>query len=718
MNYIAGNKNKVAVVGIGLRLPGNSNSPQEFWNNIKNKFDGVVDIPKERLSENFYNIGYVASNKAGLLDLNEWVYFDPLFFGIKPSDAETMDPQQRMLLKVTYEALEDAHIKPTDIRGSNTSVYIGCYSLDYKSQLVNDGPYLLQSTASYEIANRISHTFDFRGPSMTLDTACSSSINAFSLGFKSIECGDNDLSIVGGVGMIFNNGMLEYLTTIGALSPDGRCKTFDASANGFARSEGCTILVLKNLDKAIVDGDTIYSVVESVNSNSDGNYEKENFNSPSSMAQVENIKSALSKGNIDPSDIYYFECHGTGTITGDKMETKALSIVFKDNHSPDHPLYIGSVKSNIGHTEATSGACSIAKACLMLKYRSLAPNIHFNTPSPNIDFKNWNLSVVTECQPFPTDKKILIGINSFGITGSNGCIILSEYNSNSHHNNKNSNNNNISNSNNLLIPLSSNSKESLNRYQSLIFDKEFVHQVADKLDFNDFSKYHILSKPTNYTQRSVINSDSNWDSFSKSSTINSGEKEIITNMFNININPYVVFVYCGQGPQWNQMGADLYLKHKIFKDTIDTIDLQLSKHFGYSIWEKLFNTNDEESIHDPLLAQPSMFLFQCALTELFKQWDVNPNIITGHSFGEITSLYYSGLISLSSACKVIYERARLQHTTIGSGRMLAISLSESDFNKKYRQQYLNIEIACFNSHNSIVITGVESILQEIKSKLQ
>ncbi|KAF2075607.1 hypothetical protein CYY_003075 [Polysphondylium violaceum] len=707
------NYNRVAVVGLGLRLP-KSKCGNDLWFNLMNKFDGVVEIPKDRFSENFYNLGYFESNKAGLLETDEILSFDPLMFGIKPSDVDVLDPQQRMLLKVTYEALEDAHIKPSDVRGTNTSVFVGCYSLDFKHQLNNlEKPYFTQDTSLYSIANHVSHTFDFRGASMTVDTACSSSINAFIMGCKSIECGQSDLSIVGGVGLIFNSDLFSLLTNMKGLSPDGKSKSFDASANGFGRAEGCCMLVLKNLDKAIQDNDVIYGVVDGASSNSDGNFEKENINSPSSMAQAENLRLSLAQKNLNPSDIYYFECHGTGTIVGDKNETIALSMVFKDNHSNENPLYIGSIKSNIGHTEATSGACGIAKVCLMLKHRMLVPNIHFNTPNPNIDFKNWNLKVVTECIPFPNDRKVKIGINSFGITGSNGCVILSEFK-----NEKEIRPMEISCKNrNLLIPLSANSKHSLNKYQATIMHNHFINSINTSIGFNDFAKYLILSKSIQYSQRLVINSHDGWNSFSESS-IFSNDKEMISNMFSLgnNTNPIVVFVYCGQGPQWNGMGSNLYENEPVFRETLDKFDNELSKHFGYSILQKLREATDQDSIHDPLLAQPSMFLLQCGLTELYKQWNVQPSIVTGHSFGEITALYYSGLISMEDSCKIVYERARLQHKTVGSGRMLAISLSLKDFNSKFPHH--EIEIACFNSKNSIVISGDEFKLDEVHQQLQ
>ncbi|KAF2073373.1 hypothetical protein CYY_005318 [Polysphondylium violaceum] len=712
-------RNRVAIVGLGLRLP-KSKSPQEFWCNLVNKFDGISQVSKERFSSNFYEIGYWSSNRAGFLELDEWLSFDPLFFGISPSDAAGIDPQQRLLLKVVYEALQDAHIDPQQVRGTNTSVYIGCCSTDYKGQLLNyEKPSLSQETSIYAIANRISHTFDFRGPSMTIDTACSSSMSAFSLGFESIERGDSDLSVVGGVGLLFNSEYFSYLSGLNALSPDGECKSFDASANGFARAEGSTILVLKNLDRAIQDGDTIYSVVEGVNSNSDGNFEKGNFHSPSASAQSENLYRALSKGNINPSDVYYFECHGTGTIVGDKVETSALSKVFKDNHSQDQPLLIGSVKSNIGHTEGNSGACGIAKVCLMMKNKTFVPNIHFNTPNPNIDFDNWNLKVVTECTPFPLiDRKVVMGINSFGITGSNGCVFLSEYKAPTSVTQKNINETTTNSNNNLLVPISSNSKQSMDKYLTTIMDNDFISDVKDKLEFNDFIRYHILSKPTQYIQRSVLSCtiQDGWNNFSESKVFRN-EKETTSNMFSIQSNPKVVFVYCGQGPQWNQMGLNLYEKEPTFKKTVDLIDDKLGKHFGYSVWNKLLQTTDELSIHDPLLAQPSMFILQCALTELYKQWRVIPDIVTGHSFGEITSLYYSGIISLDSACKIVYERARLQQKTVGSGRMLALSLSKDDFDKRFKSMYPDIEIACFNSNNSNVISGSEANLLSIKSIL-
>ncbi|KAN0033471.1 hypothetical protein ACTA71_007158 [Dictyostelium dimigraforme] len=735
---------QVAIVGIGFRLPsGNNekalNSPNELFGNLMNGYDGVRSS-NERWSENYHLSGQVSNQNAGLLPLNEWKSFDPLFFGINPSEAPLLDPEQRLLLKCTWEALEDASIDPISIRGSKTSVFIGCSDSEYyKANFdINVTPKNVFSKSLFTIANRISYSFDFRGESISLDTACSSSLNAIYFGYNSIKNGLSNLSVVGGVSFLLSTESTRGYSHLNMLSKThGKCKAFDESADGFVRSESVGVAILKNLDDAIKDGNTIYCVINGASSNADSNgyQDKLAFYSPSIQSQVNNINLAFDstattalKNSIGPNDIDYFEAHGTGTPTGDPIEAEAISKAFKERDKST-PLLIGSFKSNIGHCEASSGIASLIKCCSMFKHKYFVPNIHFNKPNPLIKFDEWNLKVVTKPIPFSSNnekkKPISMMINNFGITGSNCCLILSEYN-NKHTNNNNIYNNNIINNQHenqkLLIPISANSVKSLDRYQSLIIEYFNKSTNSDNNSFQNFIKNQIKSKSQSLVQRSVIianNSNELLETLTNKKQIQTSNSKS-SNMSIIKKNPITVFVFCGQGPQYNKMGLDLYNNQPIFKKSMDLLDGKLKEYYGYSILEKLRDIKDDDTItiHDPIIAQPSMCLFMVSLFELYKHWGVSPSFIIGHSFGEVPSAYCSGMIDLDTLCYLTYHRSVAQSKTNGCGKMLSISISSEDYIQNYSLKYPDIEIACYNSPTSIVIAGNVNSLNEISTDLK
>ncbi|EGC34076.1 hypothetical protein DICPUDRAFT_153779 [Dictyostelium purpureum] len=707
----------VAIVGLGLRLPGSSNTPSQLWENLIDGFDGIIET-RDRWADTFADTGEISSKYAGLLDFEEWINFDPLFFGINPSEAKEIDPQQKLLLKATWEAFEDAQIDPLSLKGSaDTSVFIGASSMEYAA--VTTDP--LKPTVNCfnvnlsGVSNRISYCFDLRGTSLTVDSACSSSLNAVHLGYESILNGST-YSIVGGVNFIINPQQSRSFTSVNVIGKTGRCKTFDETADGFVRSEGAVVLILKNLSNAIKDGNQIYAVIKGSSSNVDGTLNKTNYFAPSKTSQANNISKAFdsTKGQLLKSDIDFFELHGTGTQVGDPIEVEAVATLFQDIKSNENPLLIGSIKSNIGHLEPASGVASLAKVCLMFKHRQFVKNIHFNKPNPNIKFEEWKVKVCTENIPFP-NKSVSIAINSFGITGSNACLLLTEY--------KKPESAPITTTKNktYLMPISSSSKKSLEQYRSKLINQ--VDSYSQSVSFQDFIQYHICSKATKLASRSVLTakdwSDINQSKINESfiSTKNNRSGNIIKDN---NKNPTLVFVYCGLGPQWNQTGKNLYENEPVFKNSMDRIDQIFTKLFGYSVLKKLRSIKDDDSvaINDFAISQPTIFMVQVSLFEFYKSWGINPSINVGHSFGEISSAYCSEMIDLETACFIIYKRVTLQSKTMGSGKMLVIGLNEKDFTNKYQAQYPLVEISCYNSPSSVVISGSEQDLTNISASLK
>ncbi|KAN0023704.1 hypothetical protein ACTFIV_008091 [Dictyostelium citrinum] len=414
--------------------------PNQLFNALLNGLDGIVPT-FERWSDNYYLNGEIASKFAGLLPLDEWKQFDPIFFAINPSydNVSSIDPQQRLLLKCVWEALEDSGIDPISLRGTNTSTFIGSSTVDYSN--LQRSPFETQNnifgSSTHSVANRIGYCFDFRGENLTFDTACSSSLNAINCGYNSIK---SNVSIVGGVNFILDPHISKSFTQLDLLSPTGKCHTFLSDADGYVRSEGVGIVVLKKLKDAIKDSNNIYCIIKGSSSNIDGNYDKLNFYSPSKSSQCENIKLAIksTNGQINESDIDYCETHGTGTPTGDPIELEGISRVFNNNNNTkttrkNKQVLVGSIKSNIGHTEACSGVAPLIKCYLMFKNKIFLQNINFKEPNPLINLEDWGLKVVTEPIEFNQNKLTTMLVNNFGVTGSNVCLILSEFKNNHHH---------------------------------------------------------------------------------------------------------------------------------------------------------------------------------------------------------------------------------------------------------------------------------------------
>ncbi|GAM19288.1 hypothetical protein SAMD00019534_024630 [Acytostelium subglobosum LB1] len=708
----------IAVIGIGLRFPGGSTNPNEFWSDMVNRFDGISKTADTRWSQSFHDQDFISNEFGGYISEEEWKRFDPLFFGVLPKEAIHLDPQQRVLMTILWEALEDAQIQPAKLRGSDTGVFIGLMNLDYQKQgfreITDMSPYLLTGNGNSFISNRLSFAFDFRGPSMTLDTACSSSLNAVYLGVQAIQSGDCEMAVVGGVNALYDPTISIAFTNFGMLSHKGKCRSFDASADGFVRAEGAGLCILKRHSAAVRDGDRIYCVIKGGSSNVDGYNKKNTITAPSMHAQAENIDLALNRAQLKPEDIYYIESHGTGTPVGDPIEVEALSLVFADNHTNENPLRIGSVKSNMGHLESAAGIASLIKVALMLKHRQLVPNIHFERVNPKIKLDEWHVKVVTDQEDFPEDKVVRMGVNSFGLSGSNCHIICEEVKSNLV-------NNQIAAApkKEYLVPVSANSKVSLDKYISTV--AENVEQYKSTIKFEDFARHQIQARSHLYAIRKVVVA-SDWEDFVSQKTTystNSTQSSNIAALGNAQNTP-IVFVFCGQGPQWKGMGKVLYETEPVFKNAVDRCDALMASHFGYSILQSLNDLASESSpeIHEPKLAQPSVFLIQVGLVALYEHWNIKPTIVVGHSFGEVTAALCANILSLETAAKIVYHRSTLQNLTIGSGRMLSIGIGGDQYIRDYASAYPTLEIACYNSSDSIVITGDEPTLKAAADKMK
>lgn len=425
----------VAIIGIGCRFPGGATTPEAFWHVLSNGVDAVTEVPPDRWDiRTYYDPDRSKQGKAvtrwGAF-LNQIDQFDAQFFGISPREAAYLDPQQRLLLETCWEALEDGAQAPDTLTGSQVGVFIGCFTLDYKVlQFTESNRHLMSGhTATGAmmtlVANRISHAFDFRGPSVAIDTACSSSLVAVHLACQSLRDGECTIALAGGVNVMLKPEYTIAESQAGMLSPDGRCKVFDSNANGYVRGEGAGVVVLKPLSQALADGDPIYAVVRGTAINQDGH--TPGITVPSGEAQQALMRECYRRAGVSPGQIQYVEAHGTGTPVGDPIEANALGTVLSTDRPEGNDCYVGSLKTNIGHTEAAAGVAGLIKAALCLKHRQIPPHLHLKEPNPQISFAQLRLRVPTTLTQWPdTEGPALAAVNSFGFGGTNAHAVLEE----------------------------------------------------------------------------------------------------------------------------------------------------------------------------------------------------------------------------------------------------------------------------------------------------
>ena len=424
----------IAIIGMGCRFPGGANTSEQFWQLLRDGIDTIGPMPPGRFdADAFYdptpgNPGKIVTREGGFIDPID--RFDAAFFGISAREATYMDPQQRLLLEVAWEALEDAGQVREKIAGSATGVFVGMWTSDYEDAMYaasdNIDLYITTGGGRYSASGRLSYVFDFRGPSMTVDSACSSSLVAVHLACQSLWSGEAQMAIAGGVNLIIEPQITIGYSRSGMLSPDGRCKFGDANANGYVRSEGAGIIVLKPLSQALADGDPIHALIRGGAVNNDG-HASPVLVAPSSVGQAAMLRDAYRMSGVTPGQVRYIDAHGTGTRVGDPVELIALGEVLKEGREPDRYCAVGSVKTNIGHTEAASGIAGLMKAVLCLKHRAIPPSLHFHEPNPNIPWNDIPLVIQTEYAPWPDDvRPAFAAVNSFGVTGTNAHIILEE----------------------------------------------------------------------------------------------------------------------------------------------------------------------------------------------------------------------------------------------------------------------------------------------------
>lgn len=724
----------VAVVGIGCRFPGGVSTLTELRSLLENKRDALGELPFERFDVTRYfsaeqtTPGTLYAPRCGTV--GDVRLFDGRFWGMSSKEAESLDPQQRMILEMTWEAFEDAGIPPSKMAHSDTAVFIGAASADmaivHSDDVAQSGPYTMTGTQLSIISNRISYCFNLHGPSMTVDTACSSSLVAITQAVECIRSGRAKAAVAGGVNVLLSPMGFVGFSKAHMLSPTGACRVFDAKADGYARSEGGAVVILKDLEQAQKDGDAVYAVIRAAAVNSDGR--TTGIALPSQEAQAQLLRDVYesSETGLDKARVAYVEAHGTGTAVGDPVETSAIGSVLGHREASQVPLVIGSIKGNVGHLETGSGMAGFAKALLTLQNKKIYPNIHFDTPNPAIRFKELGLRVATETEPLPEVNGLpLVGINSFGFGGTNAHVVLEANDEAATETKKDEQDFFSRQSACLPLVLSAKSKESLQKLACVWSD--YLSQElgssndegARRVRFNMLAAA-VLQQRESLSHRAAVLAKSvdgaiealkdiaqekSVDGQAACATV---DRDVVTAAGEV---PKTAFVFSGNGSQWVGMGAVLYRDNAVFKKAVDDVDAHFESLAGFKL-SGILTTPTEGSdvwaLDKTEISQPLLFACQLGLLACLREFGIAAEAFCGHSVGEVAAAYAAGRLTLPNAVRIIYQRSRLQGKTRGAGVMAAVHLKEGldALLKKHDQ----IAVAGVNAPESLTVSGSQEAM--------
>ena len=709
----------LAIVGIGCRFPGKGDSPEAFWTLLQEGVDTFSEVPADRwdtrrFNDTQQNVPGTAVNFEGGFLSESIESFDAEFFGISPREAAVIDPQQRLLMEVAWEALEDAGVPADELCGTPVGVYVGGFTTDsllaqlslHNRDAINS--HSATSATLGMLANRISYLFDFRGPSITIDTACSSSLVALNYACRDLWQGECSVALAAGVNIMMRPEFPIAMTKGNFLSADSRSKAFDARANGYARGEGGGVVVLKRLSEAQANGDRIYATIRGIGVNQDGR--TSGITVPNPEAQEHLISRIYRDFDIDPADVSFVEAHGTGTPVGDPIEMQALGKAL--GGTPER--LVGSVKANIGHQEAAAGIAATIKAAMVLRKGKVPPQINFETPNPNIPFKDLGLRIPTKLEDLPKrDNPACVSINSFGFGGTNAHAVLSELPAQA---------NGVTPSSvgaldwPLLLPVSARSPVALASLAHNYAD-QFGNAGSDDL-FVKLARAMALRRSHSQHRLAIVarNADEVAQRLLTFAEAQSGDG-ILAGRAPAKGARDVTFVFTGMGPQWWAMGRELLDWNVAFRDAVTEADAAFAAHSGWSILDEMLADEPASRIASNEIAQPANFILQVGLFALWKSWGITPSAIIGHSVGEVAAAYAAGTLTLNEAALVSYHRSRCQQKVAGQGGMLAVALSAEEAEDIVALYPGRVSLAAINSASSIALAGEIEALTEIADML-
>jgi acyl transferase domain-containing protein/acyl carrier protein len=728
MSQRFGDREPLAIVGIGCRLPGGATTPAKFWDVLEQGRCGIREVPPDRWNvdllydRNPGAIGRARTKWGGFIDgIRD---FDAEFFGISPREAEAMDPQQRLLLMVVWEAFENAGIAADRVKGSNGAVFAGVSGTDYtqiqRFRRTGENIHAGTGGAMSIIANRISHKFDLKGPSAAVDTACSSSLVATDMACNAIWSGVSDFAIAGGTSALLDPGVFINFSKANMMSPTGRIRTFDAAADGYVRGEGAGAVVIKRLSQAVEDGDHVYAVLRGTCVNQDG--QTSTITIPSADAQSEMLAEACRRAGLTPSDIDYVEAHGTGTPVGDPIEANAIGKVFGVERNRRRPIIVGAGKTNTGHLESAAGITGLIKTALSLDRREIARNINFSKPNPNIPFDDLGLTLPLEHQTWAadSDRPRRAAVNAFGFGGTNACAVLEE------------------------APAANGAyaakRHPYRKYWFVPFgaqtDKALA-QVAGNLSGhlkarNDLARTvpemaaNLAVRRSHLTFRAAVLAESVDD---VADALRQAPRHLVAES-KAKPDPRLVlgrrhdgqklaFAFAGQGGQWWGMAQGLLREDPVFAAVVDEFDALYKAHSGWSIKEELLKDKSRSQINRTLYTQPGLFAVQIGLVARWRTWGIEPDMVIGHSVGEMAAAHTAGILSTVDAARIIWYRSTLQSRLEGKGGIAAVALSREEMEANLAEWGITlVEIAAVNGPSMVNIAGDSAVIAETVQRLQ
>ncbi|GAA4462184.1 type I polyketide synthase [Phytohabitans houttuyneae] len=700
----------IAIIGIGLKFPGGSESADDFDEFLRDGRSGIRPIPEDRWDVAAFQAngteekGKITPSAGGFLDRID--LFDAPFFNISPKEAAYVDPQQRMVLETAWQALEHAGVDPTPLRRGNGGVYIGATSFDYALALDSlayedlDG-HLAAGITMFPISGRLSYFLGWRGPSVNVDTACSSSLSALHMAMQGLRLRECDIALCGGVNALHHPRIMVMFSHGQMLAADGRCKTFDESADGYARAEGCGMVVLKRLADAERDGDNVLAVVRGTAIGQDG--DSAGLTVPNGPAQELVFRNALADAGLKPADIQYVEAHGTGTPLGDPIELGAISNVFAASHTKDHPLIVGSAKTNVGHMEPASGIVGVIKSVLQLRSGTIYPHLNFEEPSRRIPWDAYPVSVPTECRPWDAPVRRAL-VNSFGFAGTIAAAVLEQAPERAEPDAP---------PRRPAVPsvftLSGKNAAGLRRqaetYRAFV-DREPDIDVASLCFTAALTRAHLPHRLAGVvTDRADLVKLLDAGMAADRPAAGSGVRKI-------------AYMFAGQGSQYAGMGARLYAQFPVFRRHVDECDRLFARHLPESVRAVMHGqAADATLLNQTGYTQPALFTLEYALAQLWMSWGVRPNVLIGHSIGEVTAATIAGLFSLADAVTLVAHRAQLMQAVQAPGGMAAISAPVATV-EPLLAAHPGLALAAVNSPNQTVVSGAEAPLVELISQVR
>ena len=705
-------RSRIAVVGIGCRFPGGADSPDAFWRLLEAGADVIGPMPAGRFDVDRFvhpepgTPGRMVTADGGFLpDIDR---FDAAFFGLSPREARKIDPQHRLLLEVAWEALEDAGIPPSSLAGRRVGVYVGVWSGEYENVMYRTPADLdfhsITGGGRYAASGRISYALDLRGPALTVDTGCSASLVALHLARQAILNGDCDLAIVGAANLVLQPHVNIGYSRSGMLSVGGRCRFGDAGAAGYVRSDGAAAVVLKPLDAAIADRDRVRGVVLATAVNADGRGSGQ-LATPSIDAQAALLEQVYAAAGVDPASVPYVEAHGTGTRAGDPVEVEALGRVLGKDR-PGAPLLVGSVKTNIGHTEAAAGMAGLIKTLLALEHRRIPANLHLREKHEAIRWDELHVEVPTAARDWPAGAPLYAGVSSFGITGTNAHAVVAAAPRRTEETAEETPMPRV-------IAVSGASPEALNAAASNL--RAFLHENAT-IPLSDIS-YTTTVRRDHHAHRLALVAETVDEVVAALDAHAAGEATAsISTGESRGEAPAIGFVFSGQGSQWLGMARGLLGRAPVFTATLERLDPHVQALANWSVRAVLLG-DDPQPLERVEIIQPTLTCVQIALADQLRAWGVLPRAVVGHSMGEVAAAYIAGALSLEDAVRVIVTRSRLLAEIAGAGAMALVDLDEAETAKLIVDVSDRVSIAAVNGPRSTVISGDPAIIDDLLEKL-